>query len=435
MKHDRKNIYVVGQNELDLKLMKGLRNADQFRFHTLITHAKMKGRDEFPVKKFLSEAIDRLNRAPDRADAIVGFWDFPISTILPILRKRLNLPGPTLEAVIKCEHKYWSRVLQSEIIPDIIPPFHVIDPFEAGIESRQIMPFPFWLKPIKSASSHLGFYIRNKKDFVNALGIIREKIGRFAGPMNYILTFADLPAFISPYNGYYCIAEGIISKGHQCTLEGYVLNNEVYIYGVVDSIREGRHQSCFSRYQYPSTIPLRVRNRMAEQISTLLLYLGFNNSPFNAEFFWNRNKDTIHLLEVNPRISRSHSPLFKLVDGESNHTVMLDVALMRKPDFPDRKGTFKVAAKFMLREYQNGLVLQTPNPKDIQRLKSRFPDAEVQIHIRKGMHLSDLYDQDSYSYEIAALFLGANSQKELLAKYRESISILPFNIIQIEATS
>ena len=35
------------------------------------------------------------------------------------------------------------------------------------------------------------------------------------------------------------------------------------------------------------------------------------------------------------------------------------------------------------------------------------------------MRLSELRDQDSYSYEIAVIFLAGNTQKELLQKYRE----------------
>jgi hypothetical protein len=37
--------------------------------------------------------------------------------------------------------------------------------------------------------------------------------------------------------------------------------------------------------------------------------------------------DTIWLLEINTRISKSHCPLFRRVDGASHHQVMLDLAL------------------------------------------------------------------------------------------------------------
>jgi hypothetical protein len=48
------------------------------------------------------------------------------------------------------------------------------------------------------------------------------------------------------------------------------------------------------------------------------------------------------------------------------------------------------------------------------------------------MRLSELRDQDSYSYEIATLFMGADSHEKLLANYREAITMLPFRIIHDE---
>ena len=60
-----------------------------------------------------------------------------------------------------------------------------------------------------------------------------------------------------------------------------------------------------------------------------------------------------------------------------------------------------------------------PREQDLLALSESFPDVEIQLHIHNGMRLSELKDQDSYSYEIAVIFLGGNSQKELLQKYRD----------------
>ncbi|MGM0574338.1 MAG: hypothetical protein ACQEXJ_01205 [Myxococcota bacterium] len=42
------------------------------------------------------------------------------------------------------------------------------------------------------------------------------------------------------------------------------------------------------------------------------------------------------------------------------------------------------------------------------------------------MRLSDLRDQDSFSYEIATVHLGAEDQTELLARFRECAEMLDF---------
>jgi len=423
-----KNIFVVGLDAFNLAQLQTLRHASAYRFHSLISYEEIKGGERFPVREFLSEAEHTLGNFQDRIDAIVGYWDFPVSTLLPVLRRDQGLPGPTLEAVLKCEHKYWSRQLQQEVVPAMVPPFEQVDPFHADAIERCSLNYPFWLKPVKAALSHLGFLIHNESEFRHSLSIIRQRIARFAEPFNYIMEMADLPAEIAVVDGNHCIAEGIISAGRQCTLEGYVHAGNVHVYGTVDSIREGKHHSCFSRYQYPSTLPRRVQSRMITATETVLTHMGYDDSPFNAEFYWHAGTDSIYLLEINTRISKSHCPLFKLVDGEYHHAVMIEVALGRYPDFPFREGHFHTAAKFMLRCYRDGIVRAVPGRKEIERVRKRFPGAEVLLHVKPGMQLSSLPDQDSYSYEIAVIFLGANNQKQLLANYRLARDMLSFTI-------
>lgn len=430
-----KNIFVVGLDAFNLAQLQTLRHAKDYQYHSLISYEDIKTGDQFPVREFLSEAEQILDNFTGSIDAIVGYWDFPVSTVLPIIRQRYHLPGPTLEAVLKCEHKYWSRLLQAEVIPDTIPPFTKVNPFSETAIADCELDYPFWLKPVKAASSHLGFHIHNQQEFEKSLGIIQQRIWRFAEPFNYILEKAKLPPAIAAVDGNYCIAEGIISAGKQCTLEGYVFEGKVHVYGVVDSIREGKHRSCFARYQYPSSLPKHVTSRMIAVIDKVLTHMGYDNAPFNAEFYWDRKNDNIWLLEINTRISKSHCPLFKLVDGEYHHAVMVDVALGNKPDFPCRRGQHKVAAKFMLRHYRHGKVTRVPSPQDMEKVRQRFPDTDIQLHVHPGMRLSDLKDQDSYSYEIAVLFMGANNQKQLLQNYRTALAMLPITIEPDEETT
>ena len=244
---------------------------------------------------------------------------------------------------------------------------------------------------------------------------------------------AELPAEIAPVDGRHCIAESIISSGRQCTLEGYVLDGEVHVYGVVDSIREGRHRSSFARYQYPSTLPKMVQQRMIDAAAKVLRHIGYDHSPFNAEFYWDSRHRQIRLLEINTRISKSHTPLFKLVDGEYNHAVMIDVALGRRPDFPHRQGRYRVAAKFMLRRSRDGIARSVPGLRQLEAVRRRFPGTEIQLAVNPGMRLSELREQDSYSYEIAVIFMGADSQSELLGNYRQVVEMLAFEFVDEEA--
>jgi hypothetical protein len=429
-----KNIFVVGLDAFNLSQLRALRHASEYQYHSLISYDEIKAGDEFQVRKFLRESEQILDDFSGTIDAVVGYWDFPVSTVLPIVRQRYGLPGPTLEAVLKCEHKYWSRLVQADVVPDYIPPFTKVNPFsDTAIEDCEL-DYPFWLKPVKAASSHLGFHIHDRQEFEKSLHIIRQRISRYAKPFNYILEQANLPPEIAAVDGSYCIAEGIISSGSQYTLEGYVYQGKVNVYGVVDSIREGKHHSSFSRYQYPSSLTGDVTSRMVNVIDKVITYMRYDNSPFNAEFYWDEKNDAIWLLEINARISKSHCPLFKMVDGEYHHAVMIDVALGKQPDFPHRQGEHKVAAKFMLRHHRDGVVIQVPTQTEIDKVRKQFPDVLVLLHVALGMRLSDLKDQDSYSYELAVFFIGADSQEQLLKKYHTVRQMLPFAIDETEET-
>ncbi|SFL05991.1 ATP-grasp domain-containing protein [Nitrosomonas aestuarii] len=422
MKSAQNNIFVFGADQFNLTQMQALDSAANYRFHELFSFRQVKSGREFPVKALYEGALEQLKRFPGSIDAIVGYWDFPVSIMLPLLRKPYGLASPSYEAVLKCEHKYWCRLEQKKIVPEYIPDFCAVNPFADEPGQSITVAYPFWIKPVKAASSHLGFKVRNDAELKQAIQTIRRNIFRFANPFNYMLQFVRLPDEVANVDGNYCIVESIISRGRQCTLEGYVYQGEVTVYGVVDSIREGQHRCSFARYQYPSTIPQRIQQEMTAVTRHFLEYIDFDNGPFNIEYYWEHHQhaeDKIWLLEINTRISKSHCPLFRDVDGATHQKVMLELALGQKPDFPYRQGSYKVAAKFMWRIYKDAFVRHVPTANDLSVLKRQFPEADIQLHIHSGMYLSELKDQDSYSYEIAVIFLGGNTQKELLQKYRD----------------
>ncbi|MCF8037551.1 MAG: hypothetical protein K9K62_11825, partial [Desulfobacteraceae bacterium] len=123
----------------------------------------------------------------------------------------------------------------------------------------------------------------------------------------------------------------------------------------------------------------------------------------------------------------SHSDLFMKVDGASNHQIMLDVALNRDPEFPKRQGKFRVAGKFFLREYQDKRITGIPSKEDILQINEEVPGMLIDIQGKVGMRLSEIPEQDSYSYATAFIYLGADSQKALLDKYRKVREMLRFS--------
>ena len=416
---DRKNVFLIGLTPFHREKLASIQGAENYRFHGLLEEPH-----DYDVPGMLKQAEDELRRFDGRVDAVAGYIDFPISTMLPILCGRLGLRSPSLESLLKCEHKYWARVEQKQCIPEAIPGFAAVDPFDDEALDNLSLNYPFWIKPVKSSGSFLGFRIGNRKQLEKAVSVIREHIRELGEPFNYVLDQIDLPDEIAQVDGNHCVAEEIIG-GRQCTLEGFVHDGNVDFHGTVDSIRFP-HSSSFARYEYPSRLPQRVQERMAEIARRALEHVGFDQSGFNVEFFWDEDRDRIWLLEINTRVAQHHSDLFEKVDGTSNHEVPVKLALGERPEIPKRRGRHRRAAAFFLRAWKDARVTRIPTEEEIAALADRFPGTIVHPQVEAGMQLSELHEQDSYSYNLAIVYMGASSRAALRDNWVDCAQSLRF---------
>lgn len=424
------DVYVVGYDDLGRYLLPQLSHAQDYAFHGLLSPQKVVHAEEYPFDRLVSDALGELEAQSGKVDAIVGYWDFPTSALLPVLRDRLGLPGPSLEAVLKCEHKYWSRLEQRRVMPECVPPFQAVDPFDDAAPDKLEIDCPFWIKPIKAHSSHLGFRIDSPEQLRETLPRIRRGIGRFGKPFDEVCRYADVPDEAAAVTGHHCIAEEIISAGHQCTLEGYMQKGEVRLTGsgMIDSVRHEEHRSVLLRYEYPSRLPEPVQQRMYEYASRFMRHIGFDDGPFNIEFYYEEEDERIWVLEVNPRLSRSHAAIYGLVDGASHFQVMVDTALGIEPRMPQREGRYPVAAKKMLRVFEDGHVRRVPTDEEIRKVEKTFPGTRVELNVKEGMPLHDLQHQDSFSFELGVVFIGGESHADLLSRIERCRDMLPFEI-------
>lgn len=423
-----KNIFVIGLDSYNLRKLKGIRHAEHYRFHSLLEYEEVVKPLDYPYESMLKKAEKQLRQFSGSIDAIISYWDFPSDTMQPILCRKFDLPSPSLEHLLKCGHKYWARLEQQKIIPEHIPAFCAFDPFADEPLAQIDLAFPFWVKPIKSFGSYLGFYIDSEQTFYRHLTIIRNNIPRIGNAFNLALKHAELPSEVAGIGGNHCIAEAIIKGNRQNGPEGYVYQGKVHVNGITDTVKDAAGKS-FTSYEYPSTWPLYMQQKSIEVTERLLSRVGLENAAFNLEFIWDESNDDLKLIEVNPRISQSLSDMFEKVHGSSNHEVAVELALGMKPDYPRKQGQFKCAAKFMWRHYENALVKRVPSLEEIEQVKREFPGTEVYIEAREGESLSALRDQDSYSYEIAILLLGADDHQQLLQRYARCQEILTFEFI------
>ncbi|MDN3521969.1 ATP-grasp domain-containing protein [Halomonas ramblicola] len=429
-----KNIFVVGLNDFNRQRLETLHGARGCRFHGVIAPEAVYDTEEFDIAAMLAEATAQLEAFDEPIDAIVGYMDFPVSTMLPILCERFGTRSTSLTSLLKCEHKYWSRRVQREVIPDHIPAFTAFDPFDDEAMTRigeAGLYFPFFVKPIKSSGSRLGFRIDTPEDFYQAIEQLREQIGLIADPFNTVLEHARLPPEVAAVDGHFCMAEEIIG-GWQCTVEGYVFEGEVVSYGIVDSLRYPQVLSFF-HYRYPSGLPEDIQATMVELTDRIMTHIGYDNAAFNVEYFWDEVQGRIWLLEINTRISQSHCDLFEKVDGVSNQQVTIDLGLGQRPDMPHREGEFPMAAKFFLRVFfVDALVTRVPTPEEVATLEADFPGCQIAVQVEEGQRLSSLPEQDAYSFALAHVYLGASSAEQLLADYEQLAARLVFEFDDIQ---
>jgi biotin carboxylase len=425
----RRNVFVLGLDDFQRGELETITNARHLVFHQLLAPEVVTRPDEHGFNELLAAARGQLESFDGPVDAIIAHWDFPSSVLQPMLCREFGLPAASLESVIACEHKHWSRIEQQASVPEVVPTFAGFDPFDDDALAGIDLEYPFWIKPVKSHSSQLGFKIEGPEDFHAAIPAIREGIGAAGDPFNEVLAVTPLPDFVAADSGTTCLAEQIVS-GAQATVEGTMFQGEFGVHGVFDSPKDER-TGHFARYEYPAaSLPEEVQRRMIDVCERYLRHIGYDDACWNIEFMWDEDTDQLWLVEVNTRISQSHSDLFAKVDGMSNHEVAVAVALGAPPWMPSQRGNFEVAAKCFLwtEEMTDGVVRRVPSQNEIARVVDRFPETHVQVEVEVGDRLSELRDQSSYRYDLGFLFLGAQHRDDIVRNYEICRKMLPFEI-------
>ncbi|UJW30615.1 ATP-grasp domain-containing protein [Saccharothrix sp. AJ9571] len=415
------DIFVLGLDEANERTLRRIPGAEDYRFHGVLTIEDIQ-HGEIPIEDLLEKAQRELDAFDGEIGAIIGYWDFPVSTMVPILCKRYGLPSAPLEAIVKCEHKYWSRLEQAKVI-DEYPEFAIVD-LAGEPEKPEKIDYPLWLKPVKSFSSELAFHVGDEQEFTAAVKEIREGISRVGKPFQFVMDQLDLPPEIAEIGGEACLAEAALT-GVQAAVEGYVYQGEVVVYGVLDSINYPGTTS-FLRHQYPSQLPDEAQARMTEIAQRVMKQVGLDHGTFSIEYFVHPESSQVSVLEINPRHSQSHAEVFEDVDGVPNHYRVVQLGLGKDPARPPRRGEWAIAAKWYHRRFEDGVVERVPTDEEIAEIERKIPGVQIQLVVEEGQRLSDLPAQDSYSFELADMMIGAASEKEMEEKFDAAVDALQF---------
>ncbi|MFW5826058.1 MAG: ATP-grasp domain-containing protein [bacterium] len=413
MTHRSRLIRVVGADDTNMRRLRALERYRDYEFRPLLTEKQTKGRLPVPLGVLVGQAIAELEREPPAA--IVAYWDFPANALARHLSSVMRLPGTSLESLLACSHKMWARTIEQSVCPDNVPEFTWFDPRVDDPLCRVDWDLPFWIKPIKATGSALSFCARTPDDIVEAIATLRRDIRTFAEPFNELLALADVPDRIRRVDGYHCIAERPLA-GSQCTVSGFVHDGRTTIMGVVDSLTFPGTSS-FSAFVYPSRLPRSVVDRLERLTSELVEPFGLCETGFNVEYFYDKQTDSIAILEINPRFSQSHAELYSRVEGTSNHQLLVDLALGNEPLYRRGQGDYAVAAKYFHRVFRDGTITSVPDEATLDRLRARY-DCEIVVQVAAGDELCHDPTEDVYCHDVAQIYLGADSYTEADRLYR-----------------
>jgi hypothetical protein len=374
----------------------------------------------FDARRFVDRLVSRYRSDP--LDGIVTADEQFGSVIAALVASRLGLPHTPLLAVLTAQHKYQARLAMERVIPEATPRYGMI-----GRDFRSTgmtpLPFPFYVKPVKATFSVLARRVESFADLERHLrfswfeqAIIERLVKPFGDIMRQHSTFAEEP--------FSMIAEEIV-EGHQVTVNGLVRKGEATMLGVVDSIMyPGTDQ--FERFQYPSALPAALQARAEEVTRRALAAVGFNHGMFNVELRLCEQTGRAWVIEINPRPSGQFFDLFEQVDGYNLFEALIALSTGHEPRIRRRQGRNRLAASFVLRDLHGEGLSRWPRREEIERLRERHPDANIQVYPKRGAGLRrELKWLGTYRY--AVVNLGAPTAAEMFAAFERIRSDIDFH--------
>ncbi len=373
----------------------------------------------FDARSFIGDTVEMCRE--EGVEGILSTDEYLGAIIAAQVAQILGLPGNDPPKIIVAQHKYYSRVAQEKVVPEITPPYILLpigEPDPRGVT----LDYPFFIKPCKGTFSLFAARVDSPEELKDKLSfnlLERLALQRVARPFNELLrAYTGLAHDASAF-----VAEGLMI-GDQVTVDGFIHEGEVRVMGIVDSVMYEDTQT-FERFEYPSRLPGRVQERMIKLTRRVVEGLGFSTGQFNVELFYDRDSDAVTIIEVNPRLSYQFADLYEYIDGSNPYDVLLDLTLGKRPRFERGAGEFKVSSSFVLRAFEGKRITATPSSADVDALSDRYEECTIKVYGKVGTRLKrEMRATGSYRYAIVNV--AAQSYLDLFAIHQDAIDNLPF---------
>jgi len=336
----------------------------------------------FDVRRFIDRLVDRYRGT--RIDGVFSNNEQFGALIAALVAQRLGLPATAPRAIIDCQHKYYARLRQRELLPEATPAFAVF-PYDVRSAGEVGLPFPFFVKPVKATYSVLA---RRVDDFAELQQHLRFRALEKMLIRKLVKPFNDLMRDHTDYtvDAHHMIAEELL-EGVQVNVDGFMWNGEVTILGIIDEIMYPG-TCAFMRFEYPSRLPPDVLARIASLTRTLIAGIGYGCGFFNVELVYDPATGAIRIVEVNPRLASQLANLYRRVDGYDPYELLIGMSAGDTPRFVRGHGEFGAAASFVLRRFDGRPVRTMPSPAQLRSVHESFPDARIMFYFKRGASLA-----------------------------------------------
>ena len=375
--------------------------------------------------------IDRTTASGrGRLAGVFSSSDYPGATVAAAIARRLGLPGADPRTVIRCSHKFYSRVAQREAVPDATAGFALVKPDEADLGAPELA-FPCFVKPVKGAFSIMSGRVDSRAELEAFLA--RPSARAFLD--DYVRIFDRLVVGLTDFEvGGRCFLAEELLHGAQTTVEGWVQGGRVEILGIVDSVMHPGTGS-FARFDYPSGLRGEIQERMADVAQRVMVSLGLESSLFNIEMIYEPVRDRIRIVEINPRLCGQFADLYAKVDGVHGYEVALALATGEAPPRRRGEGRYRCATSFPLRVFEPVEVRRAPSEDDVRAAEALHPEALVWPECTTGQTLADFESEDGHSSRYGVVNLGADSRQGLLERLDAVVDRLGFDLRPVPSRS
>ena len=352
------------------------------------------GRDLDLVDAEPAALLEELSAA--QVDGVVGTKDRS-ALLASLVARRLGLPGPSPEAIVRCQHKPTSRTIQRAVAPEETPA-------SAVLVGEPPFPGPWFVKPVVGRLSQEA----RRVDERAGLAAIAEASG-------YRDRYGDVArlAGLDPDAVHGFLVEQL-AEGAEVTLEAYVRDGAMTTIGVTDSVKYPGTSS-FERFEYPSALPAERLSELDDVSRRLVAAHDLDDCFLNVEFLV-PDRGPVQIVEINPRIASQFSPLVEAVHGRSTYDALLALACGDDPRWENGKGR-GVAVSYVVRVFEDALVESVPDRQN-----------GVEILVAPGRLLSEQGTNDSASFRLAIFTEWGETREEAIRRSRLRAESLTFEL-------